>query len=94
MCMYIIYNFYVIPGYRGIFCSDSTYAASSGFQMLQTLFLTLSNLVFIGSIIMAVYRKWFSEAVIYTFVLLASSVSEYSRIFTAQLYHTRYLKTW
>lgn len=53
--------------------------------MLQTLFLTLSNLVFIGSIVMAVYRKWFSEALIFTFVLLASSVSLCLALFTYYL---------
>ncbi|XP_067944824.1 post-GPI attachment to proteins factor 6-like [Watersipora subatra] len=60
-------------GYRGYGCTDSSQALSDGMQLLETLLLTLSNVLFAVAGFWAIYRKWFSEALIYFFVFFASS---------------------
>ena len=64
-----------MTGYRGYGCTDGTEALSDGMQLLETLLLTLSNIMFAVAAIWAIYRKWFSEALLYFFVLFASTVS-------------------
>lgn len=63
-------------GYRGYGCTDGTVAESDGMQLLATLLLTLSNILFAVAGVWAIYKKWFSEALVYFFVLFSSTVSE------------------
>jgi len=63
-----------IAGYRGYGCTDDTEAISKSLQKLEMLLLILSNLLFGVAGAVAIYRKWFSEALLYFFVLFASSV--------------------
>ncbi|KAF6024026.1 TMEM8A [Bugula neritina] len=60
-------------GYRGYGCTDDTEAISKSLQKLEMLLLILSNLLFGVAGAVAIYRKWFSEALLYFFVLFASS---------------------
>ena len=60
-------------GYRGFDCEDDTYVLDDGGILARVLTLTLSNLVFLGTIYIAIYRGYYTEAVAYTGVLIFSS---------------------
>ena len=60
-------------GWMGLACNDGRNALSYDTQLLHTLLLTLSNLMFIPCVILAIYRKYYTEAVVYFFVLFMSS---------------------
>nr|CAB3267120.1 transmembrane protein 8B-like [Phallusia mammillata] len=60
-------------GWRGIACNDGTEALSYGEQLLQTLLLTLSNFMFLPCVALAIYRKFYTEALVYFFVAFMSS---------------------
>ncbi|CAF2940535.1 unnamed protein product [Rotaria sp. Silwood2] len=61
-----------IAGYRGYGCTDSTYAYVSK-SLLSVLFLTISNLMFLPAIVLAIYRRLYIEALIYFFNMFFST---------------------
>ncbi|CAF4701241.1 unnamed protein product [Rotaria sp. Silwood1] len=61
-----------IAGYRGYGCTDSTYAYLSK-SLSSVLFLTISNLMFLPAIILAIYRRLYIEALIYFFNMFFST---------------------
>uniref|UniRef100_A0A674H3I2 Post-GPI attachment to proteins 6 n=2 Tax=Taeniopygia guttata TaxID=59729 RepID=A0A674H3I2_TAEGU len=54
-------------------CTDDTKAQSVGTQNLATLLLTLSNLMFLPAIAVAVYRFYLVEASVYTYTMFFST---------------------
>ncbi|KAM6113980.1 LOW QUALITY PROTEIN: post-GPI attachment to proteins factor 6 [Pterocles gutturalis] len=54
-------------------CTDDTKAQSVGLQNLATLLLTLSNLMFLPAIAVAVYRYYLVEASVYTYTMFFST---------------------
>ncbi|XP_039632354.1 post-GPI attachment to proteins factor 6-like isoform X1 [Polypterus senegalus] len=60
-------------GWGGWSCTDETTAQSYGRQLLAALLLTLSNLLFIPLIVVAVYRHFIVEASVYTFTMFFST---------------------
>ncbi|XP_041085636.1 post-GPI attachment to proteins factor 6-like isoform X2 [Polyodon spathula] len=60
-------------GQRGWSCSDAREAQSYARQMLAALLLTLSNLMFIPPIVVAVYRYHIVEASVYLFTMFFST---------------------
>jgi transmembrane protein 8A/B len=61
-------------GYSGFGCTDSTYALSRARLLTSVLTLTLSNLIFIMPIALAIYRKLYAEAFIYAYNMFFSTV--------------------
>ncbi|XP_030382458.1 uncharacterized protein LOC115629975 isoform X2 [Scaptodrosophila lebanonensis] len=59
-------------GYRGWDCSEDSQVPPSALIWLQLLLLTLSNLLFIPSIYIAVRRSYYTEAIIYFFSMVFS----------------------
>lgn len=62
-----------IKGYRGWDCTEDSEVPSSFTILLASLFLTLSNLLFIPSVYIAAQRKFYTEAVIYFFAMFFSA---------------------
>uniref|UniRef100_A0A8D0DJ93 Post-GPI attachment to proteins 6 n=1 Tax=Salvator merianae TaxID=96440 RepID=A0A8D0DJ93_SALMN len=60
-------------GRGGWSCTDDTKAQSVGRQMLATLLLTLSNLLFLPAIAVALYHYHLVEASVYTFTMFFST---------------------
>uniref|UniRef100_A0A8B9NEK1 Post-glycosylphosphatidylinositol attachment to proteins 6 n=1 Tax=Accipiter nisus TaxID=211598 RepID=A0A8B9NEK1_9AVES len=60
-------------GWAGWSCTDDTKAQSVGAQNLATLLLTLSNLMFLPAIAVAVYRYYLVEASVYTYTMFFST---------------------
>ncbi|XP_072916669.1 post-GPI attachment to proteins factor 6 [Hemitrygon akajei] len=60
-------------GWSGWSCTDDTHGLSYGQQLLATLLLTLSNLMFIPPIVVAVYHYYFVEAAVYLFTMIFST---------------------
>jgi hypothetical protein len=63
-----------ISGYRGYGCTDSSHSDVSKY-LPSVLLLTLSNLMFIPAIIMAIYYRLYIEALVYFFNMFFSTVS-------------------
>jgi hypothetical protein len=63
-----------VLGYRGYGCTDSSQAHLSRY-LPSVLFLTLSNLMFIPAIIVAIYYRLYIEALVYFFNMFFSTVS-------------------
>ncbi|CAF3660938.1 unnamed protein product [Rotaria sordida] len=61
-----------IAGYRGYGCTDDTHAYTSK-HLSSVLFLTISNLMFLPAIILAIYRHLYIEALIYFFNMFFST---------------------
>ncbi len=62
-----------IGGYQGYGCTDASNAVSLQIHLVSVLFLTLSNLVFLLPIGLALYRRWYIEALIYFYNMFFST---------------------
>ncbi|XP_054086827.1 uncharacterized protein LOC105219972 isoform X3 [Zeugodacus cucurbitae] len=60
-------------GYRGWDCTEDIQVQSSTSILVATLLLTLSNLIFLPSIYIAIRRYYYTEAVIYFFAMFFST---------------------
>ncbi|KAJ7335104.1 hypothetical protein JRQ81_013045 [Phrynocephalus forsythii] len=60
-------------GWSGWGCTDNTEAFSYGFQLLSTLLLCLSNLMFVPPVVIAVRSRYLLEAAIYIFTMFFST---------------------
>ncbi|XP_011504148.1 PREDICTED: transmembrane protein 8B-like [Ceratosolen solmsi marchali] len=62
-----------IGGYRGFDCADGEYLLSKTDVLIRLLILTLSNLTFIGSIYVAIIRRYYTESIVYAAVMFFST---------------------
>ncbi|XP_031419534.1 post-GPI attachment to proteins factor 6 isoform X3 [Clupea harengus] len=60
-------------GWRGWGCTDGSKALSFSLQLRSVLFLTLSNLLFLPPIILALYRGYLPEAAVYLYNMFFST---------------------
>ncbi|XP_061056233.1 transmembrane protein 8B isoform X2 [Eubalaena glacialis] len=60
-------------GWRGWGCTDSADALTYGFQLLSTLLLCLSNLMFLPPVVLAIRGRYVLEAAVYTFTMFFST---------------------
>ncbi|KAM5258383.1 transmembrane protein 8B isoform 5-T8 [Hipposideros larvatus] len=60
-------------GWRGWGCTDSADALTYGFQLLSTLLLCLSNLMFLPPMVLAIRSRYVLEAAVYTFTMFFST---------------------
>ncbi|XP_024000861.2 transmembrane protein 8B-like, partial [Salvelinus sp. IW2-2015] len=61
------------PGWDGWGCTDPSEAYSYGFQLLSTLLLCLSNLMFVPPVVIAVRGHYLLEASVYIFTMFFST---------------------
>lgn len=61
-------------GWSGWGCTDNAAAFSYGFQLLSTLLLCLSNLMFVPPVAIAVRTGYLLEAAVYIFTMFFSTV--------------------
>ena len=59
-------------GWQGIACTDNTTALSFSQQIIRTLVLTMSNLMFLPCTVLAANRKYYSAALVYFYVCFMS----------------------
>lgn len=64
-----------LTDYRGWDCTDATHAFTDSELIANTLLLTLSNLFFVPAIMLATYRHYFTEALVYFVTMFFSTVS-------------------
>lgn len=69
-------------GWRGWGCTDSADALTYGFQLLSTLLLCLSNLMFLPPVVLAIRSRYVLEAAVYTFTMFFSTVGDGVSVFT------------
>ncbi|KAL0192964.1 hypothetical protein M9458_011260, partial [Cirrhinus mrigala] len=63
----------VFLGWDGWGCTDNTEAYSYGFQLLSTLLLCLSNLMFVPPVTIAIRSHYLLEASVYIFTMFFST---------------------
>ncbi|XP_052234021.1 post-GPI attachment to proteins factor 6-like isoform X2 [Dreissena polymorpha] len=61
-------------GWRGFDCTDGTAVEADGHQLQELLLLTLSNLIFIPAIVLAAYRRYYVEALVYAYNMVFSGL--------------------
>lgn len=64
-------------GWRGYGCNDGSRAQTASTEKVAVYLLTLSNLGFIPGIALAAYRRFYIEALVYTYNMFFSTVSHY-----------------
>lgn len=69
-------------GWRGWGCTDSADALTYGFQLLSTLLLCLSNLMFLPPVVLAIRSRYVLEAAVYTFTMFFSTVCSGVSVFS------------
>ena len=65
-----------VSGWEGWGCTDNSEAYSYSFQLLSTLLLCLSNLMFVPPVAIAVRSHYLLEASVYIFTMFFSTVSD------------------
>uniref|UniRef100_A0A4W5JIF7 Uncharacterized protein n=1 Tax=Hucho hucho TaxID=62062 RepID=A0A4W5JIF7_9TELE len=75
ICSVVVYliNWPLCAGWSGWGCTDDITAQSYGRQLTAVLLLTLSNLLFIPPIVIAVRRCYITEASVYLFTMFFST---------------------
>ncbi|XP_052776198.1 transmembrane protein 8B-like [Mya arenaria] len=63
-----------VEGWRGFDCSDGSDLESDSYQLQELLLLTLSNLVFIPAIVLASYRRYYVEALVFAYNMVFSAL--------------------
>lgn len=63
-------------GWEGWGCTDNSEAYSYSFQLLSTLLLCLSNLMFVPPVAIAIRSHYLLEASVYIFTMFFSTVSD------------------
>lgn len=64
-----------VLGWEGWGCTDNSEAYSYSFQLLSTLLLCLSNLMFVPPVAIAIRSHYLLEASVYIFTMFFSTVS-------------------
>lgn len=62
-----------LSGFQGWGCTDDRNASTPSLLLLKTLLLTLSNLFFVPAVILAIKRRYYTEAVVYTVTMFFST---------------------
>ncbi|ELU03317.1 hypothetical protein CAPTEDRAFT_228167 [Capitella teleta] len=62
-----------VANYRGYACNDDRVAESDAAQLTATLLLTLSNFMFLPAIFVAICRRFYVEALVYTYTMFFST---------------------
>lgn len=65
-----------VLGWDGWGCTDNSEAYSYSFQLLSTLLLCLSNLMFVPPVAIAIRSHYLLEASVYIFTMFFSTVSD------------------
>jgi len=73
--LYVDSMFLYISGMMGYACTDDRFRHTYSDELLAVLLLTLSNMFFIPSTVLAVYRRYYVEAAIYLITMFMSTVS-------------------
>ncbi|WAR24388.1 PGAP6-like protein [Mya arenaria] len=63
-----------VVSWRGFDCSDGSDLESDSYQLQELLLLTLSNLVFIPAIVLASYRRYYVEALVFAYNMVFSAI--------------------
>ena len=71
----------MFAGYRGYGCTDGAVADSDTVQLAATLLLTLSNALFLPAIFLSLYRRFFPEALSFTYTMFFSTVSIFMSLY-------------
>lgn len=72
LCLWV---FLCVSGWEGWGCTDNSEAYSYSFQLLSTLLLCLSNLMFVPPVAIAIRSHYLLEASVYIFTMFFSTVS-------------------
>ena len=66
---------FFVPEWRGYGCTDDSVAMPDWEQKLAAFLLTFSNLFFIPAILLSLYRRFWTEALVYFYTMFFSAVS-------------------
>lgn len=79
VCFYLfVWVCVCVLGWEGWGCTDNSEAYSYSFQLLSTLLLCLSNLMFVPPVAIAIRSHYLLEASVYIFTMFFSTVSDRS----------------